>query len=970
MNAAKKAWYYEEPEENATTWQNGKLYWIIEVNGSAIKKDTEIKDAISWDNGLTDSFIHKNEASIAGIYKGDLGEIKGYSSFEEFETQNANSSKQDISSLFELKYQQDKSGFSGDNYNNLIFKAKEDITLGDGQTLYIIVRTEPQSLPDQYRKPKTYRNEIYKTEPGETQTKIGSADQKLYYGGEILKELGQIFTYDGKNVTTDSSIDGADKGDSDKICSNLLKDTGSGIYAAWAFKVNHGGGLNSNYRILEEIPEGMELAYIRIKWKGANATSVESSAIADLGSEWTKVENNSTNDDKQSQSTIYYVRKDKKQALIQLGRFQADHIEDQGSVDVQVVCRVTDPNVLLGGEEKTFTNKVILQSEDGRKDLATAMADAKIKDMNLTKENGYSTTSSNESQKVTYTIVANSRGQKLLTAEGEKLTLVDTLGEYLSFDSESLKATNIKTKEQVEIQSSYNPKDKTIEIVIPDETPVEITYSVTVNIAPNKKVPLQNSVHWKSYSAKGGTTNKIEQFSYQLSVGGSSGTTSHGKEIGLYSYKPAKGWDEFFKEPGKGSQYVDINDNGYVTWKSKVSEDKAAELAQEALEYAKNSANQSKFDSQDIKNEHANAETVKFTGLPLGYYLVDSSAGALCSLDTTKSTATIEEKNGVPSVKKEVQEDSKGDQNSAWGNENTADIGQKVNFKTTITAKKGAENYVLHDTMSDGLTFDANSVNVKLKKKNDGSEETLKAAQYALVKPGTETEGTKCTFEVKFEKALCDTLENDDQLIVTYSATLNDKAEIGNTGNKNETKLTYGDNNKTETATTTTRTFEIPVFKYTLKDNKETALKDATFTLSKDSVTTPNTKEIIKLRKKNGTAEEEYLVDSNGEEQVTTTATGKFKIQGLDAGTYYLTETQQPAGYNKLKAPITIKIDDEGKIYVNEAEEVNVGDVKVLNNTGSLLPSTGGMGTTLFYIFGAILVIGSGVVLITKKRMK
>lgn len=443
-----------------------------------------------------------------------------------------------------------------------------------------------------------------------------------------------------------------------------------------------------------------------------------------------------------------------------------------------------------------------------------------------------------------------------------------------------------------------------------------------------------------------------------------------GKEIGLYSYKPAKGWDEFFKEPGKGSQYVDINDNGYVTWKSKVSEDKAAELAQEALEYAKNSANQSKFDSQDIKNEHANAETVKFTGLPLGYYLVDSSAGALCSLDTTKSTATIEEKNGVPSVKKEVQEDSKGDQNSAWGNENTADIGQKVNFKTTITAKKGAENYVLHDTMSDGLTFDANSVNVKLKKKNDGSEETLKAAQYALVKPGTETEGTKCTFEVKFEKALCDTLENDDQLIVTYSATLNDKAEIGNTGNKNETKLTYGDNNKTETATTTTRTFEIPVFKYTLKDNKETALKDATFTLSKDSVTTPNTKEIIKLRKKNGTAEEEYLVDSNGEEQVTTTATGKFKIQGLDAGTYYLTETQQPAGYNKLKAPITIKIDDEGKIYVNEAEEVNVGDVKVLNNTGSLLPSTGGMGTTLFYIFGAILVIGSGVVLITKKRMK
>lgn len=527
LNAAKKAWYYEEPEENATTWKNGKLYWIIEVNGSAIKKDTEIKDAISWDNGLTDSFIHEKEGSIAGIYKGNLGEIKEYSSFEEF-AQNAESSKQNIDSLFTLKYEWGKTGFTGDNYNNLIFKAKEDITLGEGQTLYIIVRTEPQSLPDQYRKPYTYRNEIYKTEPGEKQTKIGSADQKLYHGGEILKELGQVFTYDGQKVTTDSSIDGADKGKDayEKICSDLLKDTGSGIYAAWAFKVNHGGELNSNYRVLEEIPEGMELAYIRIKWKGEKATTVTSSEITGLGSEWTKVENDTTNDDKQSQHTIYYVSNDKKQAMIQLGTFRADHIEDKGSVDVQVVCRVTDPKVLLGGEEKIFTNKVVLQSANGE-DLATATADAKIKDTNLTKENGYSTTSSNESQKVTYTIVANSRGQKLLTAEGEKLTLVDALGEYLSFDSESLKAKNIKNGKQVEIQSSYNPKDKTIEIVIPDETPVEITYSVTVNIAPNKTVPLQNSVYWKSYSAKGGTTNKIEQFSYQLSAGGSSGTTLH-----------------------------------------------------------------------------------------------------------------------------------------------------------------------------------------------------------------------------------------------------------------------------------------------------------------------------------------------------------------------------------------------------------------------------------------------------------
>ena len=109
-------------------------------------------------------------------------------------------------------------------------------------------------------------------------------------------------------------------------------------------------------------------------------------------------------------------------------------------------------------------------------------------------------------------------------------------------------------------------------------------------------------------------------------------------------------------------------------------------------------------------------------------------------------------------------------------------------------------------------------------------------------------------------------------------------------------------------------------------------------------------------------------VISNG--KVTTPSSGKLRIQGLAEGTYYLTETQQPAGYNKLKDPIQIKIDEAGVIKVVTDKEDEVTEVKVLNKTGSLLPSTGGMGTTLFYIFGAILVIGSGVVLITKKRMK
>ena len=102
---------------------------------------------------------------------------------------------------------------------------------------------------------------------------------------------------------------------------------------------------------------------------------------------------------------------------------------------------------------------------------------------------------------------------------------------------------------------------------------------------------------------------------------------------------------------------------------------------------------------------------------------------------------------------------------------------------------------------------------------------------------------------------------------------------------------------------------------------------------------------------------------------VTTTDSGKFTIKGLDADTYYLTETQQPAGYNKLSAPIKVVIDGEGNITIGTAT-TTATTVEVENHTGSLLPSTGGSGTTLIYILGAVLVLGSSVVLITKKRIR
>lgn len=518
LNVSKKAWYYEKPVENAETWSNGKLYWIIEVKGSAIKQGAQIKDVISWDPNLTDSFIHPNGESIAGIYIGALGKIEENKNLETFELNNVGS-KQKLEDLFEVTYRNNKPGFGEGKYNDMFLKAKKDITLGD-QTLYVIVRTEPMSLPNTYRKPNTYRNDVYKIDAGKNendQVKMGSAEQNLYYGGDILKELGQTFEYDGTTVTNIEG--GQDQGNTGRICKELLT---SGVYASWAFKVNYTGELKGDYRVLEDIPDGMELAYIRIKWPGDHALDIASKEIAGLGSEWEKKTNFTTTDrEKANQETIYYVNQNGKQALIQLGSFKDEKLRDVCSVYVQVVCRVTDKDVLLGGAMKTYTNKVTLLSSDGQEKIATAQADATIQRNSLDKSHNAN------GQIINYTITANPLGQKLPTntTDDNKLILVDQLNEKLELDATSISAKD-SSGQLVEIEKRYEQATNTLEITIPNEKKVIITYQAIVKAAPSEQVTLTNKVYWKSFSESGGKNHEILNYSYTINAGGTTTSTT------------------------------------------------------------------------------------------------------------------------------------------------------------------------------------------------------------------------------------------------------------------------------------------------------------------------------------------------------------------------------------------------------------------------------------------------------------
>ena len=518
MNVKKESWYYEEPKTDATIWQNGKLYWVIEVSGTAIMNDTTFRDAISKDSNLTDSYLHSD--SLAGIYMGTLPDDKtiiGYNSLEELQKTGV---LNNVTDKFTPVLTNDKKFTGTDNYSELSLKAMDKITLGENK-LYFIIRTEPQLLPTKYRDAFTYRNHISTSDDGKTWIDHGSADKLLCGGADILKELGQTFTYDGTTVT--SKNDGADQGNSGTIVTNAL--LGAGQYAAWAFKVNYAGELSGTYRVLETIPDGMELAYIRIKWVGEKqrkSGSIHSNEITGLDEGWKSKNTIAKSDNNDDISTTYYVKGN--QALIELGDFVAGKEGDSYSVDVQVVCRVTDPDVLLGGKEKTFTNQVTLQTTDGQ-DISTAISQAKITPKKIEKT---FTTTNPVSEKINFTIEANQFGAALSTKDGTTLTLIDKLSSTLILDTETIKVINSKTGALVTDYTASLDADNTLKIVIPRDVPVTITYTATVNAPPRQAVGFSNEAYWEHYSPSSGT--KVEENSYSYAAGG---TVTTGNNIKL-----------------------------------------------------------------------------------------------------------------------------------------------------------------------------------------------------------------------------------------------------------------------------------------------------------------------------------------------------------------------------------------------------------------------------------------------------
>ena len=329
----------------------------------------------------------------------------------------------------------------------------------------------------------------------------------------------------------------------------------------------------------------------------------------------------------------------------------------------------------------------------------------------------------------------------------------------------------------------------------------------------------------------------------------------------------------------------------------------------------------------------------------LGYYFVTSTNGALCNLTTTNPHITIHDKNDMP-FKKEVDKTN-------------VDVGQTVTFKITGKVPDytgfNTYTYLITDTMTDGLTF-KDDVKVMV-----GSED--KTNDCTITYDATNAPQTFTVSIPVLEKKY----DFGAEIVVTYTATVNKKAIAVISTNK--AKLTYsndpttGETKDSQTEEQKVYTSKIVIDKFETGKQETVKLPGAEFVLYKKVPGASG--EVTKYYKQDDTTKAVTWVNTIAEATTVTTGDdGAAFFEGLADGTYYLVETKAPAGYNQLTeakdVTVTGSITDTTRLSVT---------AEVANNTGTLLPSTGGMGTTIFYVLGFVLVVGAGVLLVTKKRM-
>lgn len=346
-----------------------------------------------------------------------------------------------------------------------------------------------------------------------------------------------------------------------------------------------------------------------------------------------------------------------------------------------------------------------------------------------------------------------------------------------------------------------------------------------------------------------------------------------------------------------------------------------------------------------------------------------------------------------PTVEKKVYDNPDGTSTGGFGSSADHAINEKFQFQLTATlpdSTNRAYDYydkysvIFHDTLSDGITYDKDDeLDSVVIKSNGNTYNITDSSKYTIDTTDFESQNS---FVVNIDVKACAKdagfdLNDGATITVTYTAHLNDKAYVntagGSTSNINKVYLTYSNNPKDESSIGKTPestpvyvyTYQLNNTKYRDDDTPGNELAGAGFRLYSNEAC--NAEDEIKLKMNDdGTYSRDFSTEGKGVEMLSN-KDGQFNVKGLDAGTYYLKETTPPAGYSACKVtPVTITADHSRNDQVNLEGSNLTNDIVNIKAGGITLPSTGGIGTTLFYVVGGGLMVAAIVLLVTKKRME
>ncbi|MBE5999802.1 MAG: isopeptide-forming domain-containing fimbrial protein [Sarcina sp.] len=356
-----------------------------------------------------------------------------------------------------------------------------------------------------------------------------------------------------------------------------------------------------------------------------------------------------------------------------------------------------------------------------------------------------------------------------------------------------------------------------------------------------------------------------------------------------------------------------------------------------------------------------NGSDLQWTGLTPGYYFITTTTGSLITVTSITPDVTVQDKNVPTEVDKTITGVTENAGTITTEKDAAlAEIGATVSYESRISIASGASNYKFTDVMSDGLTLDDAGVKVYLTEKGAAvASGTAEATGYGT-KTAANAEGDAADITITFDNEWLKANTGKD-IVIQYSGKVNDKAVVADAGNPNKAKIEYGNTDKpiTDEDTATVYTAKLTVSK---KDGNGAALAGAGFVLQDKT-----SQKYYSYTEQGGVA----WVDSidNATEYTTEVKDGKAEVvfKGLDGGTYTLIEKTVPSGYNKA---------DDQDVTIAAATEANATSAsntektaEVTNKAGAELPETGGMGTTIFYMIGSVLILGAGVVMITRRRM-